>query len=557
MRWDDLPLRRKLLAAPAMALLFLAGSGVFSTFQGFRQAAAFSRVASTTRLERQDKDRQLLLVETHANLQQLLGWTSSGYPQARLDSLAKNIIRSLDVADSSLARRVGADIGGDGARRELVETDSALNRYRRAVVQVLDMVDVDMTIANTMVEPARRQLDSVARYAATLDSTANLRIEESERDAADMVKTTLWVNVFACAASVLVVVFLAYSTVRGVARPVERIIVGVKRISAHDLTQELDVDQADEIGAVASAVREAQGVLRLMVGRIAASSATLDGGAKELQEVARVLDSATRDVSRRTTELTESVRELAVGARSIAQGGEALSGGVEAAASAVKGFDLAFSDISAASAVQLDQASVARARADSAGNALERLQGAAQESAELAGLIRDILDQTKMLALNATIEASRAGEAGKGFAVVAQEVKNLSGQTGVATDRIEGSLRLMLEHTEVAVRELSAMRDSMAKVHEVSGEIAGSVQKRTGEVRGVVARLDQANRVASDISGLVSGAARELEVVSRKVDEAEQATRIAAESSQRMEGIASVLGRESGTLRETIADYRV
>lgn len=555
MRWNDLPLRRKLLAAPATALVFLAGSGVFSTLQGFRQSAAFSRVASTTRLERQDNERQLLLVGTHANLQQLLGWTSSGYPQARLDSLAKSILSSLDAADSSLARRM--ETAGASENRELLGTDSALARYRRAVVQVLDLVDVDMTIANTMVEPARRQLDSVARYAAILDSTAKLRIEESERDAAGVVATTLWANVFACAASLVVVVFLAYTTVRGVARPVERIIVGVKKISAHDLTHSLDVEQADEIGAVASAVREAQGVLRSMVGRIAASSGALDGGARDLQEVARDLDAATRDVSRRTEELTESVRDLAEGARSIAQGGETLSAGVEAAASAVKGFDLAFSDISAASAVQLDQASVARSRADSAGDALERLQGAARESAELAGLIRDILDQTKLLALNATIEASRAGEAGKGFAVVAQEVKNLSGQTGTATDRIEGSLRLMLEHTETAVRELSAMRDSMAKVHEVSTEIADSVQKRGGEVRGVVARLDEANRVASDISGLVSGAARELQVVSRKVDEAEQATKIAAASSRRMEGIASVLGRESGTLRETVADYLV
>ncbi|HQF54783.1 MAG TPA: methyl-accepting chemotaxis protein [Fibrobacteria bacterium] len=557
MRWNDLPLRRKLLAAPAMALVFLAGSGVFSTFQGFRQSAAFSRVATTTGLERQDNERRLLLVETHADLQQLLGWASSGYPQARRDSLATSLVRSLDEADSSLARRMDDLAEGDDTRPWLIQTDSALDRYRRAVVQVLDMVDVDMTIANTMVEPARRQLDSVKLRAAALDSVAKVRIAACERDAASMVSTTLWVNVIACVVSVLVVLFLARSTLKGVARPVERIIVGVKRITARDLTQEIDVDQADEIGAVAFAVREAQGALRSMVGRIAASSGSLDTGAMELQQVAHALDAAMLDVSRRTEELTESVRGLAAGAGAIARGGEALSAGVEAATSAVKGFDLAFSDISVSSAAQLDQASLARSRADSAGEALERLQGAARESAELAGLIRDILDQTKLLALNATIEASRAGEAGKGFAVVAQEVKNLSGQTGTATDRIEGSLRLMLEHTDVAVRELSAMRDSMAKVHEVSTEIAGSVQKRGTEVRGVVARLDEANRVAADISNLVSGAARELEVVSRKLDEAEQATRIAADSSQRLDGIASALGKESGTLRETIADYRV
>ena len=174
----------------------------------------------------------------------------------------------------------------------------------------------------------------------------------------------------------------------------------------------------------------------------------------------------------------------------------------------------------------------------------------------MAVLIRDILDQTKLLALNATIEASRAGEAGKGFAVVAQEVKHLAGQTGSATDRIDGSLRHMLEQTEVVARELSGMRDSMAKVHGVSGEIVTSVQRQTREVGEVSHRLEGTSRVAADISGLVNNSALELSRVSRRVEEAEGATQAAA-TIMEMENLAHRLSRTSGDLREAVADYKV
>lgn len=556
MRWRDWPLKRKLLVVPALALLCLAGSGAFSTIQGFRQKQNLSQVATWSRIAHGDQELQLELIATHASLHQLLGWASSGYPQARIDSLGKEILASIAATDTSLVARTAMCTTSD-EKVLVVAVDSALDRYARAVRQVLDMASFDVTMANTMVEPARTQLDSVARRARQLDSLASVRVAIAESETSRVVYETFWENLLACCLSVCIVAFLAWKTLRVVTGPVDQVIAGVRRISAHDLTIPIEVDQKDEIGDVAQAVREAQISLRSMVGNIADSSRAFDEGANELHHVSRGVGDATADVSARMQELTESVRSLAAGAKSIAEGAGSLSGSVEAVSQAVKGFDNAFELVARSCEIQLEQASAARSKADSAGDALEKLQVSARESAELAVLIRDILDQTKLLALNATIEASRAGEAGKGFAVVAQEVKHLAGQTGSATDRIDGSLRHMLEQTEVVARELSGMRDSMANVHGVSGEIVTSVQRQTREVGEVSQRLEGTSRVAADISGLVNNSALELSRVSRRVEEAEGATQAAAATIMEMENLAHRLSRTSGDLREAVADYKV
>ncbi|WP_433088780.1 methyl-accepting chemotaxis protein [Dactylosporangium sp. CA-052675] len=121
------------------------------------------------------------------------------------------------------------------------------------------------------------------------------------------------------------------------------------------------------------------------------------------------------------------------------------------------------------SAAKLDQVShdlgqavsAAAARADEAAATISKLDASSVEIGNVGKLITSIAAQTNLLALNATIEAARAGTAGKGFAVVAGEVKELSTETGQATEQIEVQIKEIRTRTGEAVRSIQEINATM------------------------------------------------------------------------------------------------
>jgi PAS domain S-box-containing protein len=80
-----------------------------------------------------------------------------------------------------------------------------------------------------------------------------------------------------------------------------------------------------------------------------------------------------------------------------------------------------------------------------------RLSEQSQSIGGIIASVTDIADQSNLLAVNAAIEAAKAGEHGKGFAVVAQEIKNLAGQSKLATAQVRNILNDVQKATGAAV----------------------------------------------------------------------------------------------------------
>lgn len=101
-----------------------------------------------------------------------------------------------------------------------------------------------------------------------------------------------------------------------------------------------------------------------------------------------------------------------------------------------------------------------------------------KESCEAIKLIENISKQTSMLGLNAAIEASRAGESGKGFSVVAQEMRKLSIQSGVSSNKINSALSEM-EHN------IKSIIDAIDSLGEIAESQAAAIQEMSGTIQEI------------------------------------------------------------------------
>ncbi len=73
--------------------------------------------------------------------------------------------------------------------------------------------------------------------------------------------------------------------------------------------------------------------------------------------------------------------------------------------------------------------------------AMDDINKASMNIAEVIKVIENIASQTNLLALNAAIESARAGEAGKGFSVVANEIRDLANKSSETVKEVEGIIQ--------------------------------------------------------------------------------------------------------------------
>jgi methyl-accepting chemotaxis protein len=144
-----------------------------------------------------------------------------------------------------------------------------------------------------------------------------------------------------------------------------------------------------------------------------------------------------------------------------------------------------------------------------------KAQQAASELGTAAGQINTVVDvitkiahQTNLLALNATIEAARAGEHGRSFAVVATEVKNLSRETALATDKISHQIEALQKATSSVASLIGGVGDSIRKVDNTAAGISTAVSEQAKATEEISVRINEVSRVTNELSAKTAAAAQ-------------------------------------------------
>lgn len=144
------------------------------------------------------------------------------------------------------------------------------------------------------------------------------------------------------------------------------------------------------------------------------------------------------------------------------------------------------------------------------------------------GDMDEISEQVNLLSLNASIEAARAGAAGKGFAVVAGEIRKLSDQTVMLTEKSkqyiaectavvhEGMTDAEILGAEIAriTDRIHSIRDMVKETAEVSsGQLL--ILQNFGENITEMAEIVQKD---SDFAGNLEAQARDMKVSVEKIN---------------------------------------
>jgi len=192
-------------------------------------------------------------------------------------------------------------------------------------------------------------------------------------------------------------------------------------------------------------------------------------------------------------------------ANAVSAAAAAASVGLQSAAAAAADLAESISEITRQVEQCEQMARKAVADASRSDELVRTLAESSRQVGQVVGLIANIAGQTNLLALNATIEAARAGEAGRGFAVVAAEVKGLSAQTALATERIGSQITQMQAANREAVGSISAIGTTIKELGTFAAAINEAVAKQNAATAGIAESVRQAATAAEDVKLNIKG----------------------------------------------------
>jgi methyl-accepting chemotaxis protein len=277
-------------------------------------------------------------------------------------------------------------------------------------------------------------------------------------------------------------------------------------LSKGDLSGALSIDQKDEVGVLADAMR----AVAAAEGDVAQKFGLLAEGDLRIKVAERSeKDTLMRAIAEMVGRLTEIVGEVQAGAENVASGSEemsasseTLSQGASEQAASVEECSSSMEQMSSSINQNADNArqteSIAAKAAQDAkesGEAVTKTVAAMKDIAGKISIIEEIARQTDLLALNAAVEAARAGEHGKGFAVVASEVRKLAERSQGAAAEIN---KLSADSTSVAEKAgtlLEKLVPDIQKTADLVQEIAAASHEQSSGAAQVNKALQQLDQV--------------------------------------------------------------
>jgi len=344
----------------------------------------------------------------------------------------------------------------------------------------------------------------------------------------------------------------------GIARPIRECADFANGIAREQLDQTLKIEQVDEVGTLAEALRKMQGDIKssnaqraeaqaksmLVVDTLIGNLGGLSQGdltvdidvafAPEFDELKNNYNSALINLRDLIGGVTQSAAGIRTGSQEIAQASEDLARRTESNAASLEETSAALVQIdtrlqatalsSGRTVVRADQAIATvvggRATADEAVQAMGRVSDSAKGIDSVIEGLDKIAFQTRVLAMNAAVEAGRAGDAGRGFAVVADLVSALAMRAEEEAKRARDQLTLTQTDIVTAVDAVQRVDSALVNISSDVGEVhallgtmaddAAAQSSAITQISAAIGAMDQSTQQNAAMVEETSAAARNL-----------------------------------------------
>ena len=364
---------------------------------------------------------------------------------------------------------------------------------------------------------------------------------------------------------------LAFVMSKNLTTEIRSLAATARIVAEGDLTRDVAVNTADEVGELAAAFNQMLGSLREIAREVKMTSTTVTTSAAALSASAE--------------EMNASTEEIAATVEQMAKGAEHQAGLVEQTSKVMREMANSINEIAARAKSAAEAAAEAGYTAQTGGKSAREamdkmkevfsiIEGAASgvkgfsDKAQQIGTIVDVItriaQQTHLLALNATIEAARAGEAGRGFAVVAEEVRKLATEAASSAEKIAEIIKhVQAENTkvagsiEVATREISSGREVLTYTGDALEDIVRVVVEEVKKVQEISALTQQQTRGAQELVKTIDEIAKVAEDNAAATEEASAATTEQTASMEQMAQSAQQLSKLADKLKTLVARFNV